>query len=412
MNRDKFSKWAWMIGASLVLAAGTASAQTYAVLTTLDGSNGEQPGYGALVQGAKGDFYGTTLSGGSNTTSCSNGQGFGCGTIFQITTTGNLTTLYQFCSQPGCTDGVTSYPGLLKAANGNFYGSTVAGGASFAGDVFEITPEGTFSTIYSFCSEANCADGEEPYGGLVQAGNGNFYGTTTAGGTHGGGTIFELTPAGKLTTLYNFCSLAQCADGYFVWGNLMQSSNGKLYGSTWQGGANGAGTVFQITLAGKFTTLHSFTYKDGASPFGTLLQTSTASLLGTTAAGGKRNDGTVFEITTAGKLTTLYNFCAKAYCADGASPYAGLIEDGAGNFYGTTQAGGASSRGTVFQITSTGKLSTLYSFCSDANCADGAYPYAGLTLGSDGKFYGTTTNGGDPGCDVPYGCGVIFSFTK
>jgi uncharacterized repeat protein (TIGR03803 family) len=382
-------------------------AQTFKSLVTFDGTNGIQPGYGSLVQDTAGGFYGTTLSGGDNTDYCSDGEGYGCGTIFKVTPAGEFTALYNFCSQTNCTDGNSPFGGLVRGANGNFYGTTSGGG--FGGTVFEITPQGALTTLYSFCSQANCADGEEPLAGLVLARNGSFYGTTSYGGANNAGTIFEITPAGKLSTLHNFCSQANCTDGNTVFSPLVQGKNGKLYGTTTSGGAQGAGTVFQITLAGKFTTLHNFGFEDGAYPYGALLETSAGSFVGTTLSGGTRNDGAIFQITSAGKFTTLYDFCVTTYCRDGANPTAGLIRGANGDFYGTTNSGGTNYRGTVFKF-SAGKVKILYSFCSKESCADGESPLAGVVQTADGTLYGTTEDGGDLSCPpIGYGCGAVFS---
>jgi uncharacterized repeat protein (TIGR03803 family) len=389
-----------------------AHAQTLTTLVTFNGSNGELPGYGFLLA-SDGNFYGTTESGGDNTTYCSNGAGFGCGTIFQITPDGTLTTLHAFCAEENCADGITPNGGLVRGKDGELYGTTnFGGGSNFGGTVFKITTSGAFTTLYNFCSQTNCADGEHPFAGLVLASNGNFYGTTTSGGAHGFGTIFSITPAGVLTTLYNFCSQTNCTDGEFVQEALIQASNGKLYGMTALGGANNAGTVFAITLTGTFTTLHSFAYKDGSFPNAGLVQASSESLIGATGGGGTRNDGTIFEITLAGSLKTLYNFCASKYCADGAGPFAMLLRGRNGNFYGTTADGGANSRGTVFEITPSGKLTTLYSFCSQASCADGANPVTGLAQAANGDLYGMAQEGGDLSCSTPNGCGTVFSLTQ
>ncbi len=165
-----------------------------------------------------------------------------------MTPGGRLTNLYSFCSQPGCADGELPYAGLIQGANGNLYGTTLAGGTSGTGTVFEITPAGQLTTLYKFCSQPGCTDGAAPFAGLVQA-NGNFYGTTEAGGTSGYGTVYEITPAGRLTTLYNFCSLSGCADGFRPYAGLLLASDGNLYGTTTgETGLNGVfsfGTVFE-----------------------------------------------------------------------------------------------------------------------------------------------------------------------
>ncbi len=158
--------------------------------------------------------------------------------------------------------------------------------------------------------------------------------------------------------------------------------------------------------------MHSFDAIDGATPFGGLLHAANGDFYGTTSGGGTRDDGTVFKMTATGKLTTIYNFCADTDCPDGVAPLGGLVQGRSGNFYGTTADGGAHFRGTIFEITEAGKLTTLYSFCAETDCSDGEYPYTGLVQGSDGDLYGTTQGGGDLSCASPSGCGTAFSFTQ
>jgi uncharacterized repeat protein (TIGR03803 family) len=291
------------------------------------------------------------------------------------------------------------YETLVQGLNGNLYGTTEGGGANGAGTVFEITPRGKLTTLYSFCSQTNCADGNGPRVSLVQATNGSFYGTTEGGGADNEGTVFEITPRGKLTTLYTFdISGGGYGNANFPGhGPLVQGLNGTFYGTNIVGGANGQGTVFEITPAGKLTTLYSFGSQlgDGNTPVSGLVEATNGSLYGTTLGGGANNNtGTVFKITPGGKLTTLYSFCSESGCTDGYRLYAGLVQATNGNFYGTTLYGGANGQGTVFEITPAGKLTTLHSFCSQTNCADGSYPLGGLFQATSGKLYGTTSGGG------------------
>ncbi len=167
-----------------------------------------------------------------------------------------FTTLYQFCSQPNCADGVHPLAGLIQASDGNFYGTTQEGGANGPdyGTVFKITPAGTLTTLYSFCPQSNCG-GVLPRAALVQGADGNFYGTTTQGGSNGYGTVFKITAEGALTTLHSFTG----SDGRDSIAGLVQASDGNFYGTTSQGGADGYGTVFSITPGGTLTILHSFT---------------------------------------------------------------------------------------------------------------------------------------------------------
>src|ERR1022692_464184 len=190
-----------------------------------------------------------------------------------------LTAIHRFCSQSGCPDGANPSAGLVQAANGDLYGTTIGGGANDDGTIFKITPGGTLTTLYSFCSQTNCTDGAYPYAGLVQAANGDLYGTTNYGGVNGDfGTVFKITPTGTLTTLYSFCSQSGCTDGALLIAGLVQAANGDFYGTTYVGGANvapngtSAGTIFKITPSGTLTTLYSFCSRsgctDGDSPRG------------------------------------------------------------------------------------------------------------------------------------------------
>jgi uncharacterized repeat protein (TIGR03803 family) len=155
-------------------------------------------------------------------------------------------TLYGFCAESGCADGGIPSAGLVQATNGHLYGTTHSGGASGGGTVFKISPSGTLTTLYSFCAQSGCKDGEHPGGGLVQASDGDLYGTTSGGAANGNyGTVFKITPSGTLTTLYNFCSQSGCGDGTYANG-LVQATDGVFYGTTGEGGASNYGTLFAL----------------------------------------------------------------------------------------------------------------------------------------------------------------------
>ncbi|HKT89170.1 MAG TPA: choice-of-anchor tandem repeat GloVer-containing protein [Candidatus Sulfotelmatobacter sp.] len=346
--------------------------QTFTSLVSFNGTDGANPGLGSLIQGTDGNFYGTTINGGIDN----------AGTIFKISSTGTLTTLYSFCEHLNCSDGQYPYGVLVQANDGNFYGTTYQGGGHNFGEVYKITPSGTFTTLYSFCAQTSCTDGQSPSAGLVQGTDGNLYGTTT-------NTFFKMTTRGALTTLYTFCSQANCADGSDPQGALVQSTNGAFYGTTMSGGANSCGTVFEITTAGKLTTLHTFNNTDGCMPAAALVLAANGNFYGTTSVGGTNNSGTLFKITSAGVLTTLYNFCTQTNCTDGGSPHDALVQGTDGNFYGTTAAG-ANDNGVVFEFTSGSRMKNLHIFSG----TDGDMPYGGLLQGTDGSFYGTTLNGG------------------
>jgi uncharacterized repeat protein (TIGR03803 family) len=414
---------AWAV-CVLCLTAGaiTASAQTFKSLFTFSVTEG--PGYNpeaGLIQGTDGNLYGTTVQGSPN----------GAGAIFKITPSGTVTTLHDFCAQSGCADGGNPVASLVQGADGNLYGTTSGGGEAITpecngcGTVFKITPDGTFTLLYSFCSETGCADGQNPYAGLVQGIDGNFYGTTAGGGANGGGTVFRITPSGDFTTLYSFCSEPNCADGQLPEAGLIQATDGNLYGTTLNAGANTeGGVVFRITPNGEYTVIYNFCSTlggggcgDGKYPSG-LVEAADGDFYGVTHDGGANGPcysqsgcGTVFRITPAGTLTTLYSFCSQTNCADGDLPAvsSGLVQGTDGKLYGTTYSGGADCSiycGTAFRITTSGAFTTLYSFCSKANCGDGDRPAAPLVQDTNGKFYGTTLYGG-----LPDDSGTVYRLT-
>jgi uncharacterized repeat protein (TIGR03803 family) len=386
----RFSDAAFALLLLCLATAITAPAQTFTSLVSFDGTNGANP-LGSLVQGFDGSFYGTTSAGGA----------YGKGTVFKITAGGTLTTLYSFCPQGGnCTDGLNPNAGLALGIDGSFYGTAYAGGTNFDGTVFKITPQGTLTTLHRF----DGSDGAEP-GALIQGADGSFYGTTFVGGANNGGSIFKITPQGTLTTLHSFCAAANCADGTEPNGAIVQATDGNFYGTTYAGGAYlYYGSVFKITPGGALTTFYSFCAKalcpDGSDPVEGLVQAADGNFYGTTAYGGANNScsdgcGTVFKITSGGILTTLYSFCT-ANCADGFYPYAGPVQATDSDLYGTTTQGGANNVGSIFKITPQGTLTTLYSFCSQTNCADGAGAFSNLFQATTGNFYGATYGGAAP----------------
>jgi uncharacterized repeat protein (TIGR03803 family) len=361
-----------------------AAAQTLTTLHSFAGSpsDGASPEAG-LVQGSDGNFYGTTADGGTDDH----------GTVFRITPAGTLIILYNFT---GAGDGGDPEATLVEGSDGNFYGTTGGGtntscnGGFGCGTVFKITPTRVLTTLYRFTQDA---DGANPEAGLVQGSDGNFYGTTADGGTDDHGTVFRITSAGALATLYNFTG---SADGGDPEATLVEGSDGNFYGTT-DGGTNtscnggfGCGTVFKITPAGVLTTLYRFTERvDGANPEAGLVQGSDSNFYGTTAFGGTDDQGTVFKITPAGVLTTLYSFTGGA---DGGTPKAGLANGNDGNFYGATSQAGINNGGTAFRISPAGGLTTLYSFAGNGSfflIAKGS-PQA-LVQGNDGNFYGTSS---------------------
>lgn len=329
----------------------------------------EGVGPGRLVQGNDGNFYGATARGGPTDN----------GSIFKITPSGALTTLHLFPQEDGF------FPqGLMEGSDGNFYGTTFRGGANLMGTTFKMTPAGEMTTLHSFAGPDS--EGSRPQAGLIQGSDGNFYGTTAFGGANDMGTVFKMDASGNVTSLHDF--VGNLVDGVSPQAPLLQASDGNYYGTTIGGGPNHAGTVFRVTPPGVVTTLHFFSIDEGAGLQGTLIEGSDGNLYGTAEFGGLSNQGTVFKISRLGNVTTLHSFAGQPL--EGESPSAGLIQTSDGNLYGTTFRGGANDRGTVFKLSPSGVLKTLHSFAGD----DGSQPSAELVQGSDGNFYGTTEFGG------------------
>jgi uncharacterized repeat protein (TIGR03803 family) len=331
-----------LIAVVLLIAAGQvggASGQIYTNLYSFNGPNGGIPS-AALIQGSDGNFYGTTCQGGRND----------YGTVFRITSSGNITNLYFFGSSPN--DGDDAQGGLVQGSDGNFYGTTLYGGTNDDGTIFRISSDGTFTNLYFFVGPPN--DGANPQAALVQGSDGNFYGMTSSGGTNDNGTIFRISSGGNYTNLYSFVA---GPNGALPQSGLVQGSDGNLYGTTAYGGTYGGGTIFRISPSGNYTNLYSFVgypTTDGGQPWGGLVQGSDGNLYGTTYYGGTGTNctygcGTVFRIKPGGKYASLYSFVGSPH--DGASPFAGLLQGSDGNFYGTTVLGGTNiNNGTVFKL--------------------------------------------------------------
>lgn len=345
-------------------------AQTLTTLHNFSGTDGMNPYREWLVQGVDGNFYGTTDSGGTDN----------YGVVFKMTPDGTVTLVHQFIG----TDGEYPDSGLVKDTSGNLYGTTRSGGPG-GGDVYKITPQGTFSVLTT--SNVGVV-----YAPVLLASDGKLYGVSWAGGL-GFGTVFRLgTDGSNFQVLYTFCTVNGCPDGKQPLGGLVEGTDHNFYGTTTSGGANGFGVVFKVTPSGAFTLLHSFGgSSDGLSPRAKLLLASDGYLYGTTNLGGAGDSGTVFKIRPDGSdFSTVFAFCNRD-CSPGATPESGLIEGPDGNFYGTAGGGGQYSRGTVYRLTPAGQATLLHAFC---NCGDGSNPYTDLLLANDGFLYGTTYIGG------------------
>jgi uncharacterized repeat protein (TIGR03803 family) len=378
---------------NLIVSSGPATAVVETVVYSFGASNtdGQGPQAG-LILGADGNFYGT----------CSTGGVWDEGTVFNVTPAGVETQLYSFVGPPN--DSANPAAVLIKGADGDFYGTTVFGGANGGGtddgSLFKITPAGAETMLHSF--GASATDGINPMAGLILGTDGNFYGTTEDGGAHCSaaatacGTVFKITAAGVETILYSFG--ATSTDGNTPQAGLIEGTDGSFYGTTTLGGAHDGGTVFKITPAGVETVLYSFgaTSTDAFEPRAGLILASDGNFYGTTYAGGAhQQSGTVFKITPTGVETVLYSFGATS--TDAALPVSGLIQGADGNFYGTTSSGGtnglvALTAGTVFKVTPAGAETVLHSFGTSST--DGAEPEGALIQDADGNLYGTTFLGG------------------
>lgn len=364
----------------IVLFAGMITLQVQAgiTLTTLisfDQTNGSDPQAG-LALGPDGNFYGTTTSGGAN----------GLGTVFRITPTGAFTNLVSFANS----NGASPRDGLLLGGNGKFYGTAYAGGANYSGILFQVDTNGALATVYTF----SFAGGGFPVAGLIQDSAGSFYGATAIGGTNSGGTVFRLTADGMFRTLASFDLSG--SGGNSPYGGLLLGSNGFIYGTTSQGGANGYGAVYEMDTNGALATVASFDNTNGANPYAGLTcgMGVNGDLFGTASAGGANGYGTIFKLGTNGLLTTMVPFGN----TNGAAPKAVLTLGVDGDFYGTTSAGGdfngqPAGHGTVFKFEANGELTTLFLF----NGTNGDSPQGGLAQGASGDFFGTTANGGANG---------------
>ena len=364
--------------AALFLFTLAATAQTYTPLFTYPGTDNNTSGItwpSLLSQGQDGELYSTIQT---------NGNTFG--SVYKITTSGQYTLLYSFCAEksPCATTGGYPTGGVTLGWDGNLWGTTEGGGKDGAGTVFKLTPAGALTTLYSF---TNGTDDSAPNYPLLQGQDGNMYGVSEEQYNTQYGSFYKLSTKGKITAHpFNY------TDGASP--NLpVQGTDLNFYGTT-QGGGDPTckcGVVYKATAAGKITVLHDFTgfnnNEDGSRPIGVLVQGSDGDFYGTTYQGGANNIGTVFKISSSGTYTLLHNFAGGT--TDGSLPISGLTLGTNGNFYGTTGNGGTDNAGTLFEITSAGKVTLLYSFCS-TSCADGFSPTTPMVLHTDGKFYGNT----------------------
>ncbi len=385
----------------LTACAALVPAQTFTLIHIFHGADGAEPG--PLSQDSSGTLYGTTSFGGAS----------GLGTVYKIEkkVPNKETVLHSFT---GSADGQNPIGGVLLSSDGNLYGTADGGGANGFGTAFRTTPAGSFNVVYNFPGGTQAA-----YPGILIAGANALYGVAGGGAPFYGGMVYRLDSSGE-TDLYKF---AGGADGNSP-GSIVRDSAGNFYGTA-RGGdlycaaPQGCGVIFKIDAKGAYSVLHIFVGPDGQYPSGVALDPA-GNLFGTTVSGGAHNAGTVFELTPSGQFTTLYSFTGGA---DGAQPQSGVIRDPGGNLYGTAYLGGTvtsqcynSGCGVVFMLSPTSagpwKETVLHSFTGP----DGETPLAPLLLDpSQPALYGTTNRGGDFNCTALNGgnsCGVVFKITR
>jgi uncharacterized repeat protein (TIGR03803 family) len=411
----KTSKSRLTLGLALACAAITfsvavrAQAQTLNYLADFTGGNGWEP-CASVVQATDGNFYGAA----------NNGIYGNVGNMFRMTPGGKITSIYKFCSLPDCADGAGVESAPILGGDGNLYGVTTGGGGSglsgdAGGTIFRMTLDGKLTVIYTFCSMSDCADGATP-NGITLGSDGNFYGTTVYGGVGDGGpgVIFKVTPAGVYTRLHAFCAEPNCADGEKPFFPPVQGNDGNFYGVA--GNAGGGGVFYKVTSSGEYSVIYNFCdFTQGTCPDGgyayAIAKDAEGNFVGTACCGSTAY-GVVFKITPSGHYSVLRHFAP-----DGALGYPGtpltLASDG--NLYGTFIGSGSGSSGpfgwgSIYEVTSGGELKGLYSFCCSSR---GFSPLDPVFQATDGNFYGTTAFGGIGGNKgEAFGFGTVFQFSN
>ena len=432
---SRILRGALAVAALLVVAAAPqgAQARTYKVIhdfcpdkmTCADGAYPND-----VVLDGKGRLFGTTYEGGAHD----------AGVVFVLKPDKaggySYKALYDFCPAPGCADGRHPYSGLIVDGEGNLFGTASEGGANTKGVVFALLYDGaakayTYKVLYSFCAQANCADGAYPSTTLTIDEAGNLFGVTYYGALDGAGVIFKLAPNRKKTR-WTFTALHSFAEHTYPYFTLLLDKNGNLFGSSNQDGSKGTGTIFKLTFNKSkgtyaFRTLHNFCTEGGdctggAYPYNgnlPMVMLEDGSLIGTAHTGGAQDGGVVFKLTppAAGakakwSYSVLHDFCSKGGddCTDGASPYTNPIMDAKGNLYATTNEGGIDDNGVLYKLVfnkskGTYTQRTLHKFCSEPDCADGYSLYAGVVMDGAGNLFGAASSGGSY-------AGVIFELVN
>lgn len=381
----------------VVLAlAGLAPAQTFTGLYNFTGGPDGWGPYAGLIQDPAGDLYGTTSLGGDS--SCTPGYGYGCGVVFKLDTAGTETVLHSFWGS----DGTNPVAPVVRDKAGNIYGTASYGGSSGYGTVFKINTAGNYTVLYSFTGGP---DGCYPYQGVVVDKSGTVFLTTSECGSSGYGTIFKVGSAGNFSLLHSFAGGS--SDGaYPYFGHPTMDKAGNLHGVTSGGGASGNGVLYELSKKGKLTVLHSFAggRSDGCAPNGSVVQDEAGNFYGTTEYCGSSNYGTIWEVSKTGKETILHNFAGGS--SDGCNPAAGVTRDSKGNLYGVTYGCGANKgSGTLYELSAGGTLTLLYSFGG----SDGSSgPIGEVLRTAKGALFGTALTPSPPCCENTYG--MVWSY--
>ena len=401
-------------GVAAGLPAGALAASTAGTLNVIysfcqktNCADGDQP-YGGVTLDEAGRLIGTTGFGGK----------YNGGTVFALAPKGyggwRHHTLKSICdgTPPSCQSAEGPSTTLIEDTSGNIYGSVYFGGDFSDGAVFELKLAQTGRYKLKYLHSFDGTDGSGPFEltyagastGAPYDGVSPLYSTTIAGGANNGGTVFSLTPSKggtwTLQTLYNFCSASGCSDGGLPYAGVIVDPSGNLFGTTEYYGSNTAGVIYELSKTNgswKQSVLYTFCSasgcSDGNGPFAGLAQDSAGNLYGTTYFGGAQNDGVVFELTANGAYSVLHSFCSQSNCTDGSEPAAAVTLDASGNIFGTTGRGGDNNFGTLFEIAGS-SFKRVYSFCALSACSDGGYPYGTLIFDSTGHIFGTTQYGG------------------
>jgi uncharacterized repeat protein (TIGR03803 family) len=376
----------------LLLSPILAGAQTYTYSTLVNFPSSSQKSAeypSPPILDSSGNLYGVSEYGGK----------FNQGTVFKVTPEGKLSVLYSFSGQNG--DGALPDCELIRDSAGNFYGSTDAGGANNSGTIFKLSPSGKETVLYSFIGEGPMG----PVPSLARDSAGNLYGYSTSPvGPANSGTVFQLTPEGIFTTLYSFCPPnSSCPNGYQPVGGPVIKSDGNLYGVTNGGGTGtacigGCGVIFELTPAGQETVLHQFTGgSDGGSPNDRLTADARGDLYATTYYGGTYQAGTIVKFSNSGEESVLYNFCnLTSGCLSAYSPVGPVTLDSAGNIYGVASEGNIA----VYEVAASGKPTSLFARQGPSTLNDR------VVTDKAGNLYGSTVDGG------PAHFGTVFKLTK